>query len=94
VGDTIRPPAKIRISADYPAIAQAGRVEGIVIIEATIGVSGKVQDAKVLRSIPLLIRPRRSRSAGIHADAAEWNACACDYDGHRRVQIALGSLAD
>jgi protein TonB len=29
-------------------------VQGIVIIEATIGPDGKVQDARVLRSIPLL----------------------------------------
>jgi TonB family protein len=55
VGGTIRPPAKIKdVPLTYPAIAQVGRVEGIVIIEATIGVSGKVQDVKVLRSIPLL----------------------------------------
>ena len=38
----------------YPAIAQSARVQGVVIIEATIGPDGKVQDAKVLRSIPLL----------------------------------------
>ena len=38
----------------HAAIAQSARVQGIVIIEATIGPSGAVQDAKVLRSIPLL----------------------------------------
>ena len=38
----------------YPAIAQSARVQGVVIIEATIGPDGRVQDAKVLRSIPLL----------------------------------------
>ena len=38
----------------YPPIAQSARVQGIVIIEATIGPNGKVQEAKVLRSIPLL----------------------------------------
>jgi protein TonB len=38
----------------YPPIAQSARVQGIVIIEATIGPNGKVEDAKVLRSIPLL----------------------------------------
>jgi len=29
-------------------------VSGVVIIEATIGANGRVTDAKVLRSIPLL----------------------------------------
>jgi len=38
----------------YPAIAQSARVQGIVIIEATIGPNGTVTEAKVLRSIPLL----------------------------------------
>ena len=38
----------------YPSIAQSARVQGVVIIEATIGADGRVQDTKVLRSIPLL----------------------------------------
>ena len=38
----------------YPSIAQSARVQGVVIIEATIGPNGSVTDAKVLRSIPLL----------------------------------------
>ena len=38
----------------YPAEAQAAKVQGIVIMEATIGADGRVTDAKVLRSVPLL----------------------------------------
>ena len=38
----------------YPPIAQSARVQGVVIIEATIGPDGGVQNARVLRSIPLL----------------------------------------
>ena len=38
----------------YPDVAQSARVQGIVIIEAIIGPDGKVRDAKVLRSVPLL----------------------------------------
>jgi protein TonB len=38
----------------YPAIAQTARVTGSVTIEATIGEDGKVSDAKVVRSVPLL----------------------------------------
>lgn len=54
-GVDIRPPAKVRDAAPaYPAIARAARVQGVVIVEATIGVNGKVQDARILRSIPLL----------------------------------------
>ena len=48
-------PTKTRdVRPQYPPIAQSARVQGIVIIEATIGPNGRVQEAKVLRSIPLL----------------------------------------
>jgi protein TonB len=55
IGGSIRPPTKIRdVRPVYPAVAQAARVEGVVIIETTIGLTGRVLDAKLLRSIPLL----------------------------------------
>jgi len=55
VGGRIRPPNKIKdVKPVYPPIAQAARVEGMVIIEATIGPTGSVLEAKLLRSIPLL----------------------------------------
>jgi protein TonB len=51
----IKPP-KLVHSVDplYPEIARQARVEGVVIIEATTDVYGRVQTVKVLRSIPLL----------------------------------------
>jgi protein TonB len=55
VGGNIKAPQKMKhVAPVYPPIAQSARVSGVVIIEATIGPNGKVQDAKVLRSIPLL----------------------------------------
>lgn len=55
VGGKIRPPAKVRdVSPVYPPLALSARVQGVVIIEATIGVAGDVLSARVLRSIPLL----------------------------------------
>jgi protein TonB len=38
----------------YPPIAKAAQVSGVVILEARIGADGGVEDARVLRSIPLL----------------------------------------
>ena len=51
----IKQPTKTKhVNPHYPPIAQSARVQGVVIIEAVIGPNGKVQDARVLRSIPLL----------------------------------------
>jgi protein TonB len=55
VGGNIKPPTKIKdVRPVYPAIAQAARVEGLVIIATTISPTGRVMDARLLRSIPLL----------------------------------------
>ena len=55
VGGKIRPPVKIKdVKPVYPPMAKSARAAGAVVIEATIGPDGKVIDAKVLRSVPLL----------------------------------------
>jgi len=55
VGGDVRAPRKISgASPEYPPIARAAGVGGVVILEVTIGPEGRVEDARVLRSIPLL----------------------------------------
>ena len=55
VGGGIATPRKVRdVRPVYPQIAQRARVEGVVIIEATIDRRGKVSETRLLRSIPLL----------------------------------------
>ncbi len=55
VGGAIRQPQRVHhVQPVYPPIAQSARIEGIVIIEATIGEDGQVINARVLRSVPLL----------------------------------------
>ena len=55
VGGAIREPKKLtHVNPVYPDIAKQARVQGIVILECTIGPQGDVTDVKVLRSIPLL----------------------------------------
>ncbi|HEX6161850.1 MAG TPA: energy transducer TonB [Vicinamibacterales bacterium] len=52
---SIRTPVKTRdVRPVYPRMAQEARIEGVVIIEATISESGQVINAKLLRSVPLL----------------------------------------
>jgi TonB family protein len=55
VGGNIRPPRKVKdVRPVSSKQAQAMSVEGTVIVEITINVDGRVSDAKVVRSIPLL----------------------------------------
>jgi protein TonB len=55
VGGNMKQPVKTKhVAPVYPPIAQSANVQGVVILETVIGVDGKVQDARILRSIPLL----------------------------------------
>jgi protein TonB len=55
VGGVIKAPTKIKdVAPVYPSIAQSARKEGTVIIELLVGTDGRVKDAKVIRSVPLL----------------------------------------
>jgi protein TonB len=46
---------KVRdVAPIYPAVAKSARVDGTVVIEATIDEEGKVSEAKVVKSVPLL----------------------------------------
>jgi protein TonB len=54
-GRDVTPPAKLSGNAPvYPEIAKRARVEGEVVIECTIDPSGRVVNATVTKSIPLL----------------------------------------
>jgi protein TonB len=54
-GGVIKYPGKVHhVAPVYPRLAQDARVEGRVILEAVIGMDGRVQDVRILRSKPLL----------------------------------------
>jgi protein TonB len=54
VGEIKQPKCIKRVEPAYPEIARQARVEGVVIVEATTDIYGRVQSAKVLKSIALL----------------------------------------
>ena len=56
-GGLIQAPALVkRVAPVYPSLAARAKVEGVVILEATVGRDGRVEDVEVLRSVPLLDR--------------------------------------
>jgi TonB family protein len=55
LGPGMTPPQRIKnVDAVYPPEAQSDKVQGIVILESTIGIDGRVTDVRVVRSIPQL----------------------------------------
>jgi TonB family protein len=54
-GSPIKPPLKIKdVKPAYPALAQRARVSGVVVVEGVIGEDGRIQCARVMKSVPLL----------------------------------------
>ncbi|HEY8173212.1 MAG TPA: energy transducer TonB, partial [Dehalococcoidia bacterium] len=54
-GGSIKAPTQIKkVQPSFPAEARAAGLQGVVIMEAIIGVDGTVSDVRVLRSVPLL----------------------------------------
>jgi periplasmic protein TonB len=57
VGGRIQAPAKRRhVNPVYPELARIARVQGAVVLECTIDTTGRVVNARVIRSVPLLDR--------------------------------------
>jgi protein TonB len=55
VGGKVMAPTKIKdVKPIYPPVAEAAHVSGAVTVQATVGPDGKVLDARVVRSVPLL----------------------------------------
>ena len=55
VGDVVKEPRKLRgVQPVYPPLALSGRLQGVVILECMVDTRGRVQEAKVLRGVPLL----------------------------------------
>jgi len=58
IGGQIRPPQLLkRLEPEYPPLAVAAQIQGVVILEATVNEEGTVMDVRILRSVhPLLDR--------------------------------------
>ena len=55
IGEGVTPPRKIHdVHPTYPPGAREAGIQGLVILDATIGPAGEVSDIEVLRSVPEL----------------------------------------
>lgn len=55
VGGIIREPKKVlHVAPEYPELARRAGVEGVVVLEAVVDVSGRVSQVRVLRTVALL----------------------------------------
>jgi protein TonB len=52
-GAIVAPKLLHRVSPEYPQLAAQARVQGLVILEAIVGIDGRVKSARVLRGQPL-----------------------------------------
>jgi protein TonB len=54
-GYGVREPKKVlHVPPEYPEIAKRARVEGAVVLEAILDVNGRVEQVRVMHSVPLL----------------------------------------
>jgi protein TonB len=55
IGGNIRAPKLLYEARPvYPPLAVAGRIQGMVVVEAHVGVDGRVRSVRILRGIPVL----------------------------------------
>jgi protein TonB len=55
VGGAIKAPALVtKVDPLYPEMARQAHIQGDVVLEATVGVTGEVQTVKVLKSVAML----------------------------------------
>ena len=86
VGGNIAPPTKTRdVNAVYPPEALANKVEGAVVIEATIDREGIVRDTRVLKSVPMLDK------AAIEA-VSQWEFTPTLLNGAPKPVIAVFTI--
>jgi protein TonB len=86
----MKAPVKIaHVDPVYPVLAQRSRMQGVVILEATIDVSGHVQAIKVLRAIQLLDRAATDAVKQWRYEPGELNGVAVPVIMTVTVEFAL-----
>jgi protein TonB len=90
----IKPPQLLkRIEPEYPPLAVAAHVQGVVILEATVNEEGAVTDVRLLRSVhPLLDSGSGSCAPFVALFAGDSQRRSCAVHSHRHVVFLTGSV--
>jgi protein TonB len=77
IAGELRPPALLRrVEPEYPRLAVAANVTGVVILEATVDERGQVSDVRVLRSVHPLIDAEAVKAV------QQWRYSPLTLNGH------------
>ena len=75
VGGNVKAPVKVRdVKPVYPPDALTARVQGVVILETIIGTDGSIENARVLRPVPML-------SDAALAAVSQWRFSSSELNG-------------
>ena len=92
IDPSITPPRKVKdVRPVYPAAAQRAKVEGTVVVEITVGVDGRVADARVVRSIPGLDQAALDSARGWEFTPALRNGVPTPFVLPVTVSFTLGN---
>jgi protein TonB len=88
IGGDIQPPTLItRIEPEYPPLAVASRITGVVILEATVNVDGQVTEVRVLRSVHRLLDAEAMKAV------KQWRYSPLTLNGHRTPFVLTVTLS-
>jgi protein TonB len=77
VGGVLKTPALLkRVEPDYPPLAVASNLTGVVILEATVDERGEVSDVRVLRSVHPLLDAEAMKAV------RQWRYSPLSLNGH------------
>lgn len=88
-GEILAPTRLVYVPPVYPSMARLARVDGEVVLEATIDQTGVVRDVKVLHSIPLLDRAAVDAVTGWRYSPTRLNGQAVPVVMVVRVRFSL-----
>jgi periplasmic protein TonB len=75
---------------EYPAIARAARIQGIVVLQATISTSGEIKDLRVLSGPPMLQQAAKDAVRSWHYKPYLLNGTPIEIETTINVVFSLG----